>query len=108
MSAPTRKRAAPTSAHGSSLPPRRVNTFIPAKNSCATNIHPMAEFMGWKISSSCMHPDEFRSHAHQLVDWMADYMRDVGQRPVTAAVNPGDIVRRLPGSPPEAGEPFAQ
>ena len=54
-----------------------------------------------------MHPDEFRSHAHQLVDWMADYMRDVGQRPVTAAVKPGDIVRQLPASPPGAGEPFA-
>jgi aromatic-L-amino-acid decarboxylase len=55
-----------------------------------------------------MHPDEFRRHAHQLVDWMADYFRDVGALPVTPSVQPGDILRRLPQSPPEAGEPFPQ
>ncbi|MEA2722879.1 MAG: aromatic-L-amino-acid/L-tryptophan decarboxylase [Gemmatimonadales bacterium] len=53
-----------------------------------------------------MNPDEFRRHGHQLVDWMADYMRDVGALPVTSAVGPGDIIRQLPGSPPESGEPF--
>ncbi len=55
-----------------------------------------------------MHPDEFRHHAHQLVDWMADYFRDVGQLPVTPDVRPGDVRRRLPPSPPEQGEPFPQ
>jgi aromatic-L-amino-acid decarboxylase len=53
-----------------------------------------------------MHPDEFRRQAHQLVDWMADYFRDVAQLPVTPAVKPGDIQRRLPRSPPEQGESF--
>ena len=53
-----------------------------------------------------MHPDDFRRHAHQLVDWMADYFRDVGRLPVTPAVEPGDILRQLPPSPPEKGEPF--
>lgn len=53
-----------------------------------------------------MHPDEFRRHAHELVDWMADYMRDVGTLPVTPAVRPGDILRQLPAAPPETGEPF--
>lgn len=55
-----------------------------------------------------MDPDEFRRHAHQLVDWMADYFRDVGQLPVTPAVKPGDILRQVPGAPPEQGEPFEQ
>ena len=55
-----------------------------------------------------MHPDEFRRHAHQMVDWMADYFRDVGQLPVTPDVQPGDVRRRLPPSPPEHGEPFQQ
>jgi aromatic-L-amino-acid decarboxylase len=55
-----------------------------------------------------MHPDEFRRHAHQLVDWMADYFRDVGQLPVTPEVQPGDVRRQLPQSPPEQGEPFQQ
>jgi aromatic-L-amino-acid decarboxylase len=53
-----------------------------------------------------MNPDDFRRHGHQLVDWMADYMRDVGALPVTPAVRPGDVLRQLPSSPPENGEPF--
>ena len=53
-----------------------------------------------------MHPDEFRRHAHALVDWMADYLRDVGTLPVTPAVAPGDIRRRIPATPPLDGEPF--
>jgi aromatic-L-amino-acid/L-tryptophan decarboxylase len=55
-----------------------------------------------------MDPDEFRRHAHQLVDWMADYFRNVGQLPVTPEVQPGDVRRQLPPSPPEQGEPFQQ
>jgi len=53
-----------------------------------------------------MQPDEFRRHAHALVDWMADYMRDVGSLPITPAVAPGDIRRQLPDAPPLDGEPF--
>ncbi len=50
---------------------------------------------------------EFRTYAHELVDWMADYLRDVEQFPVRPAAAPGDITARLPLHPPEAGEPFA-
>jgi aromatic-L-amino-acid/L-tryptophan decarboxylase len=39
---------------------------------------------------------------------MADYMRDVGELPVTPNVAPGDTLRRLPASPPASGEPFEQ
>ncbi|MDQ3207444.1 MAG: pyridoxal-dependent decarboxylase [Gemmatimonadota bacterium] len=53
-----------------------------------------------------MSPDDFRRHGHQLVDWMADYMRDVGSLPVTPAVRPGDILRQLPPSAPGKGEAF--
>ncbi|MGH7513229.1 MAG: pyridoxal phosphate-dependent decarboxylase family protein [Gemmatimonadales bacterium] len=53
-----------------------------------------------------MHPDEFRRHAHVLVDWMADYLRDVGTLPVTPAVAPGDIRRQVPDAPPLHPEPF--
>ena len=53
-----------------------------------------------------MDSSEFRRHGHLLVEWMADYMRDVGSLPVTPAVRPGDIIGQLPSSPPEGGEPF--
>src|SRR3954454_14053307 len=53
-----------------------------------------------------MNPDEFRRHAHQLVDWMADYFRDVGRLPVTPDVRPGDVSAQLPESPPLGGESF--
>ena len=53
-----------------------------------------------------MHPDEFRRHAHAMVDWMADYLRDVGTLPITPDVSPGAIRRALPASPPEEAEPF--
>ncbi|MEA2712708.1 MAG: aromatic-L-amino-acid/L-tryptophan decarboxylase [Gemmatimonadales bacterium] len=53
-----------------------------------------------------MDPEEFRQHAHQLADWMADYFRDVGTMPVTPGVQPGDILRQIASGPPEHGEPF--
>jgi aromatic-L-amino-acid/L-tryptophan decarboxylase len=55
-----------------------------------------------------MDPDEFRRHAHELVDWMADYLGRVSDLPVTPGVAPGDIARRLPSLPPEQGERFEQ
>jgi aromatic-L-amino-acid decarboxylase len=55
-----------------------------------------------------MHPDEFRRHAHQLADWMADYFRDVGRLPVTPAVEPGDIRRQISEGAPDKAEPFEQ
>ena len=53
-----------------------------------------------------MNPDVFRVHGHQLVDWMANYLRDVHTLPVIPDVKPGDIRRALPAAPPEQGEPF--
>ena len=55
-----------------------------------------------------MTPEEFRRHAHELVDWMADYLAGVGDLPITPSIAPGDIRRRLPASPPADGEPFAR
>jgi aromatic-L-amino-acid/L-tryptophan decarboxylase len=53
-----------------------------------------------------MQPDEFRRHAHALVDWMADYLRDVGSLPITPAVAPGDVRGQLAETPPLDAEPF--
>jgi aromatic-L-amino-acid decarboxylase len=54
-----------------------------------------------------MNPDEFRRHAHQLVDWMADYLRDVRTYPVKSQVAPRQIIEALPAHPPNFSEPFA-
>ena len=53
-----------------------------------------------------MHSNEFRRHAHRLVDWMADYFENVHRLPVTPEARPGDVLRQVPPSPPEQGEPF--
>jgi aromatic-L-amino-acid decarboxylase len=52
-------------------------------------------------------PEEFRKQGHAIVDWIADYRRDVAKYPVMARTEPGDIRRALPASAPEQPEPFA-
>ena len=51
-----------------------------------------------------MPPEEFRRHAHAVVDWMADYLANVGEYPVLAQVQPGEVASRLPASAPAAGD----
>jgi aromatic-L-amino-acid decarboxylase len=53
-----------------------------------------------------MSPEEFRAAAHQTVDWIADYLRDIRDYPVLANVEPGALTARLPKSGPEQGEPI--
>jgi aromatic-L-amino-acid/L-tryptophan decarboxylase len=47
---------------------------------------------------------DFRRHAHDMVDWMANYLETVHERPVRAQVQPGDIAAQLPAAAPAAGE----
>jgi aromatic-L-amino-acid decarboxylase len=55
-----------------------------------------------------METSEFRKAAHQLVDWMADYMEGTQQYPVKPAMRPGDIKKQLPAAAPEKPESFDQ
>jgi aromatic-L-amino-acid decarboxylase len=48
----------------------------------------------------------FRDDLNLAADWVDDYRRRVGELPVAARVEPGEIRARLPESPPEQGEPF--
>ncbi len=51
-------------------------------------------------------PDEFRTHGHDLIDWIADYVGDVERLPVGSTVQPGDVRAQLPEHPPTEPEPF--
>ena len=51
--------------------------------------------------------EEFRKNGHQLVDWITDYLKDIEQYPPLSQVNPGDILKRIPKSPPHKGEDIA-
>lgn len=53
-----------------------------------------------------MNNNDFRKHAHELVDWMADYMEEVENYAVKPNIKPGAISGDLPASAPEEGESF--
>ncbi|NLX96516.1 MAG: aspartate aminotransferase family protein [Rhodopirellula sp.] len=53
-----------------------------------------------------MNNDEFRHWGHRVIDWVADYLKNVEQYPVASRVKPGDIRSRLPAEPPANAEPF--
>jgi len=47
--------------------------------------------------------EEFRKKGHQLVDWIADYLKNIEQYPVLPNIKPGYIKNRLPKHPPASG-----
>jgi aromatic-L-amino-acid decarboxylase len=51
--------------------------------------------------------EEFRAEAHKLVDWIADYYRNIATYPVKSQVIPGEIASRLPELPPQDAEAFS-
>jgi aromatic-L-amino-acid decarboxylase len=55
-----------------------------------------------------MDSEEFRKHAHTLVDFMADYLAQVGSRRVVPTTRPGEVRAALPTAAPEHGEPFGE
>lgn len=51
-----------------------------------------------------MNLDEFRHFGHEMVDWIADYLRHPEQYPVLAQIEPGAIKAQLPVAPPAQPE----
>ena len=49
----------------------------------------------------------FRDDGSAALEWVAKYLERVGDFPVLAQVEPGQIRSRLPVAPPEQAEPFA-
>jgi aromatic-L-amino-acid decarboxylase len=50
--------------------------------------------------------DDFRTAAHQAVDWAADYLENTRRYPVLPRVKPGELVDSLPAAAPDSGEGF--
>lgn len=48
--------------------------------------------------------DEFRRHGHELIDWIADYLETLDERPVLPSVEPGEIRAMIPTTAPEQPE----
>lgn len=55
-----------------------------------------------------MDTESFRKHAHNLVDWMADYFENIEDYPVLPNVKPGDVLKQLPNQAPQSPESFDQ
>jgi aromatic-L-amino-acid/L-tryptophan decarboxylase len=53
-------------------------------------------------------PAELRAALDEACRWVADYLDSVGDRPVLAQVEPGEIAARLPLAAPAGGEPLSQ
>ena len=50
--------------------------------------------------------DEFKNNGYKVIDWIADYYKNVDSFPVLSQSAPGDIRKQLPDHPPEDGETF--
>jgi len=50
-------------------------------------------------------PERFRELGHRMVDEIADYHASLETRPVRPSTAPGDLLAKLPASPPETPEP---
>jgi aromatic-L-amino-acid/L-tryptophan decarboxylase len=50
---------------------------------------------------------DFRKDGAAALEWAASYLERVAELPVLAQVRPGELSARLPPSPPEQAEPFA-
>lgn len=53
-----------------------------------------------------MEKEEFRKFAHQVVDWMADYLEEKENYRVTPTTKPREIYNQLPSKAPEDSEHF--
>ncbi len=53
-----------------------------------------------------MDNSDFKKHAHEVLDWMADYFNNVESYPVKSPVRPKDIYKQIPATAPTEGESF--
>jgi aromatic-L-amino-acid decarboxylase len=62
---------------------------------------------GFAPLSGDMSAEDFRRFGHEVIDWISDYLENVGERPVLSQVKPGELIKELPSKPPAQGEAMA-
>lgn len=55
-----------------------------------------------------MNQDEFKKFGYLFVDWVSDYLKEVGDYPVCSPLKPGEVKAKLPSFPPEKGESLTE
>lgn len=58
------------------------------------------------MATDATDPEVFRERAHRMVDWMADYLAGVADRPVWATARPGEVRAALPDHAPAEPDDF--
>jgi len=53
-----------------------------------------------------MPDEEFRRYGHQLIEWVADYLSTIDEKPVLPKVRPGQIKDSIDPDAPQRGEPM--
>jgi aromatic-L-amino-acid decarboxylase len=53
-----------------------------------------------------MGPQQFREYGYAVIDWIADYYKNIETLPVLSQVKPGEIRQALPPEAPHQGEAF--
>lgn len=55
-----------------------------------------------------MTPEEFRQFGYKIIDWIADYRENLSDKRVMSDIQPNQISKQLPSSPPNEAESFEQ
>jgi len=61
-----------------------------------------------RFSYKHMNTKDFREHAHQLVDWMADYLENIEDYRLVPDTKPRQVFEQIPDIAPLKGENFEQ
>lgn len=59
-----------------------------------------------KNKTGDMPVEEFKKYGYKVVDWMADYLKEIEKFPVLSQQKPGEIKSKIPNLPPQKGESF--
>ncbi|KAL2474972.1 Tyrosine decarboxylase 1 [Abeliophyllum distichum] len=63
---------------------------------------------GFSTTIKPLDPEEFRRQGHLVIDFLADYYKNVEKYPVRSQVQPGYLRNRLPDSAPHDPEPIEE